>query len=179
MYNNFVLLGPKSDPAGISGVDPAKSLAMIAAGKHTFLSRGDDSGTHQRELELWKLNGSRPDWPNYLEVGQGMGSTLMMADEKQAYVLSDIGTYLNFKEKIEIVPLSTESELLRNPYAVLAVNGSKSPLIQTKLANQFIEFLISKPTQAAIAGYQVAGQQLFYPTRLTERSEAGTESTGE
>lgn len=179
MYNYFVLVGPPSDPAGVSGSDPVDAFKMLANEKHTFLSRGDDSGTHKRELAIWSKLGGRPDWSNYLEVGQGMGATLMMADEKQAYVLSDMGTYLKLQTKLDLRPVSANSDILRNPYAVIQVNGEKSPLINADLADRFVEYLLSGPAQQTIANYQVAGQPLFFPTRLSENGIADIRSTGE
>jgi tungstate transport system substrate-binding protein len=166
MYNDFVLLGPQDDPALIRDIDPVEALTRIAERGQRFVSRGDDSGTHKRELSLWEQSGGRPEWEDYIESGQGMGPTLIMADEKQAYVLADMGTYLNFRDKIELVPLAAPAENLRNPYAVIVVNPDKHEKVNDKLANALVDFLIADDAQRLIAGYQVAGQQLFYPTRI-------------
>jgi tungstate transport system substrate-binding protein len=166
MYNDFVLLGPKDDPATIRDVEPIEALKNIATGKHRFISRGDDSGTHKREMALWKQAGGRPAWHDYIESGQGMGPTLVIADEMQAYVLADMGTYLNFKDKIEIVPLAAAAASLRNPYAAIVVNPAKHEKIDERLANAFVDFLISVDAQRLIGDYRVGGQQLFHPTRL-------------
>ena len=166
MYNDFVLLGPPSDPAKIRDLDPVKGLQKIAAGKHTFVSRGDDSGTHKQELGLWKMAGGRPEWDNYLESGQGMGPTLVIADEKRGYVLADRGTYLSFRDKLELVPLAAAAKCLRNPYAAIVVNPDKHPKINARLANTLVDFLISDEGQRLIAGYKISGQQLFHPTRI-------------
>jgi len=166
MYNNFVILGPPNDPAEIRDVDPIESIKKIAAADAIFISRGDDSGTHKRELSLWEEAGKQPDWANYFESGQGMGPTLTMADEKQGYVLADMGTYLNLKEKIVLVPLAAADDSLRNPYAAIVVNPTKNDKVKSDLADQFVDYLISKETQQLIAEFKVADQQLFTPTRL-------------
>ncbi len=169
MYNDFVLLGPEEDPAKVRNVDPIEALKMIADGKCKFVSRGDDSGTHKREMSLWEKAAVEPAWDDYLESGQGMGPTLVMADEMQAYVLADMGTYLNFRESMDLVPLATSAESLRNPYAAMVVNPDKHEKIDLELANALVDFLISDETQRRIAGYQIAGQQLFYPSRLDSK----------
>lgn len=162
MYNYFTVLGPPDDPAGIADKDPIDALKSIADGSHRFISRGDDSGTHKRELALWKEAGGRPEWQGYLESGQGMGATLVMADEKQAYVLTDRGTYLNFKTKVDLVPLVAESELLLNTYSAIVVDASKHEKINAKLAEKFADFLTSEKTSRAIVEYTLAGQPLFH-----------------
>lgn len=166
MYNDFVLLGPQDDPAHIRDVDPIEALKKITAGAHRFISRGDDSGTHKRELALWEQAGGRPEWDGYVESGQGMGPTLVMADEMQGYTLADMGTYLNFKDKVELVPLAAAAASLRNPYAVIVVNPAKHERINAKLANALVDFLISAEAQRLIGDYRVGGQQLFHPTRV-------------
>lgn len=167
MYNEFTILGPSDDPARIRGDGPIDALKKIAGGKHRFISRGDNSGTHQRELALWKQAGGRPSWDAYIECGQGMGPALVMADELRAYVLTDLGTFSNFRDKIGLVPLSATSENLRNPYAVIVVNPAKHENTNERLADAFAEFLISAKAQRLIEEYQLAGRPLFYPTRLT------------
>ena len=131
--------------------------------------RGDDSGTHRRELRLWKAGGGRPEWNGYLETGRGMGPTLITADEKRGYLLADIGTYLKFKHKIELVPLAAADVKLRNPYAAIVVNPAKHEKINAPLARAFVDYLVSEPAQRQIASYRVAGQQLFRPTRLDDK----------
>lgn len=168
MYNDFLLLGPANDPAEIRDVDPIESLRRIANGKHRFVSRGDQSGTHMRELQLWELNSGRPTWDDYIETGQGMGPTIVMADEMQCYVLADAGTYFKFKNRISLVALSAMHECMRNPYSVIAVNPEKHAKINESLANDFLDFLISETTQNAIDAYQLSGQQLFHSARLSE-----------
>ena len=166
MFNDFVLLGPEDDPAEIRGIEPIEALKRIAAQGSGFVSRGDDSGTHKRELSLWQQAGGRTAWEGYLESGQGMGPTLVIADEKQSYVLADMGTYLNFSDKIALVPLAAAAESLRNPYAAIVVDPGKHEKINEKLANALVDFLLSDEAQRLIAGYRIAGRQLFHPTRL-------------
>ena len=168
MYNGFALLGPENDPAEIRDVPPSEALKRIAAGKREFFSRGDDSGTHQREVLLWKQAGGRREWGGYLEVGQGMGPTLLMADQKRGYTLADMGTYLKFKEKIDLVPLVVGAESLRNPYAAVVVNARKHEAINARLAGALVDYLISPETQRRIAAYRIAGRPLFTPTRLDD-----------
>lgn len=167
MCSEFVLLGPGDDPAQIRDCEPLEALQRIAKTKQRFVSRGDDSGTHKREMDLWDASGGRPVWEAYLECGQGMGPTLMMADQKQTYVLADMGTYLMFREKIELVPLVAGAECLHNPYAAIVVNSEKHSKINASLANAFVDFLVAAETQQLIAGYRVSNQQSFYPTRLS------------
>jgi tungstate transport system substrate-binding protein len=166
MFNSFVLLGPPADPAEVRQLDAVAALPKIAATGATFISRGDDSGTHKRELALWQQAGGRPAWPEYLESGQGMGATLVMADEKRGYTLSDEGTYLKFRDKVELVPLTARSESLHNPYAVITIDPSKSNLVQAELADRLLDFLLSEEAQRTIADHRVEGEQLFTPTRL-------------
>lgn len=166
MYNTFEILGPVADPAGVRGKEPVTALARIADAQCRFVSRGDDSGTHKREVKLWDLGAGRPEWDGYLESGQGMGATLTMADQLNAYVLADRGTYLRFKGRIELVPLLVSDDQLRNRYSVLAVHPSKHPRVNGKLADLFVNFLIEPGTQEQIAKHKLHGEQLFYPLRL-------------
>lgn len=166
MQNEFLLLGPASDPAGVRGKTPSDAFRAIAAGGHKFLSRGDESGTHQREISLWKAAGGLVPWEKYIESGQGMGATLVMADELEAYVLTDRGTSLNFRERIELEPLVADSPELRNPYAVMIVNPETHQRVNAELAEAFVEFLLTPETQQAIGAYRIGGEKLFQPTRL-------------
>lgn len=168
MYNYFHLVGPADDPAKIESLKPAEALRRIADQEGVFLSRGDDSGTHKRELQLWESTGARPQWPGYIETGQGMGQTLIIADEKQGYTLSDRGSYLHFRDKISLVPLSTGSEEMRNPYAVIVINPNKHAAINADLADKFVNYLISEPTQHRIEEYQINGKSLFYPANYSD-----------
>ncbi len=166
MFNTFELLGPPSDPAKVRGLEVSAALQKIAVAGSAFVSRGDDSGTHKRELMLWKANKKLPDWNNYRESGQGMGATLTIADETSAYVLSDRGTFLNFQDRIDLVPLAVQSEALINPYGILVVNPEKHSAVRGSLANAFVNFLISPTAQQIIADYRLAGEALFTPHHL-------------
>ena len=168
MFNTFALLGPPSDPAGIRGVDVIEALRRIGATKQRFASRGDDSGTRKREMKFWKKAGGRPDWKDYVETGQGMGATLVVADQMEAYVLADRGTYLNFKGKIKLTPLNAPSDEMKNSYGMLVVNPQRHPRVQSKLANAFVDFVISEDGQRLIEEYTIDGEQLFHPLRLDD-----------
>jgi tungstate transport system substrate-binding protein len=167
MYNDFVIVGPEDDPAGIQGLaSAADAFAQIAAAEATFVSRGDDSGTHTKEKAIWSEAGIEPagDW--YVSAGQGMGAVLTLADEQQAYTLSDRATYLaRTLEGIDLVILVEGDPILFNPYGVIAVNPDKGPQIKLDLANTFIDWLISVPTQEKISefGVEQFGAPLFTP----------------
>lgn len=167
MYNDFIIVGPPSDPAGIKGMtNAAEALAAIAKAKAPFVSRGDESGTHTKEKSIWKAAGIEPagDW--YISAGQGMGDVLTMSDEMGAYTLSDRATYLAMKKEGLGLEIMVEGDqTLFNPYGVIAVNPAKSPKIRNDLANQFIDWIISLPTQELIAefGAKEYGQPLFTP----------------
>lgn len=168
MVNTFEILGPADDPGGVRELAPAAALQKLAEAKQRFVSRGDQSGTHQRELKLWQNGGGKPDWDGYVESGQGMGATLTMADQMNAYTLSDRGTYLKFKHKIGLVPLVGSSESLRNPYGIMVVNPQKHASVNDTLAHAFVDFMISRETQRLIRDYQIEGETLFSPLRLSE-----------
>jgi tungstate transport system substrate-binding protein len=170
MHNFFIIVGPQDDPAGVTGLPADKALQKIAAAGQVFVSRGDDSGTHKKELAIWKLSGERPDWDGYLEAGQGMGPTLVIADEKNAYVLTDEGTWLKRRNDFRLKPVVEGDDQLRNPYAVMVVNPERHTAINSGLANTFADFLISEEAQRLIAGYQVNRQSLFHPDRLAAES---------
>ena len=174
MVNHFVIVGPPSDPAGVSGMAPAAAFGQIAAGGHTFVSRGDDSGTHRRELAIWQTVGEFEPWNAYLQVGQGMGATLQIADEKRAYTICDMGTFLNYRERIDLAPVSQPCDELRNPYAVIVVNPTKNNQLNTDLAERFVDFLISDTTQRQIACFRKNGQQLFRPLRIASETPPNT-----
>jgi tungstate transport system substrate-binding protein len=163
MHNTFELLGPPMDPASIKGLEATAALRRIAEAGAAFVSRGDNSGTHKKELELWTNAGGLTPWQRYFEAGQGMGRALIMANEKQAYVLADRGTYLAFRTKVELVPLSPSSENLNNPYGVLVVNGTKNSKVDSRRANAFVDFLVSTRAQRIIADFKVGGELLFVP----------------
>lgn len=191
MHNDFIIVGPASDKAAIKGVaEGADAVKKIAAAKATFISRGDDSGTHAKEQELWKGSGLKledavstmekggkqieiksvhpaasSDW--YLSVGQGMGKTLTIADEKQAYTIADRGTYIKYKFGRE-VPVNLEilcegGSQLANPYGVIPVNPQKHPHVKAELAEQMAQWLVSAKGQQVIADYKLHGKQLFFP----------------
>lgn len=190
MHNDFILVGPAADTAKIKGTaEGADALKKIAAAKATFISRGDDSGTHAKEQELWKASGlalenatstmekdgkaieiksvhpaASSDW--YLSVGQGMGKTLTMADEKQAYTLADRGTYIKYKYGRE-VPINLEilcegGNQLANPYGFIPVSQAKHPHVKSELADQMAKWLVSAKGQQVIADYKLHGKQLFF-----------------
>ena len=167
MYNDFVVIGPKADPAHIAGgKDVADSLRKIAAAKAAFVSRGDRSGTHEAELRLWKeagvdLAASKGDW--YREIGQGMGAALNMASSSNAYLLSDRGTWLSFKNRGELTVLTEGDRRLFNQYGVMLVNPAKHASVKVKDGEAFIDWLISPDGQKTIADYKVGGEQLFFP----------------
>lgn len=167
MYNDMVVVGPEEDPAGVKGMtNAADAFEMIAASESTFISRGDDSGTHVKEKSIWSAAEIEPteDW--YISAGQGMGETLTMTEELQAYTLSDRATYLaRVKEGLTLKILVEGDPILFNPYHVIAVNPAKNPGIKADLANQFIEWLVSVPTQELISQYGAVdfGQPLFTP----------------
>jgi tungstate transport system substrate-binding protein len=167
MYNDFVIVGPADDPIGIQGMASAtEAFAQIAATQSTFISRGDDSGTYTKEKAIWQAAGVEPSGDWYVSAGQGMGEVLTMANEQQAYTLSDRATYLaRTLEGIELVILVEGDSILFNPYGVIAVNPDKGAQIHAELANQFIDWLISLPTQEKIGQFGVNqfGAPLFTP----------------
>jgi tungstate transport system substrate-binding protein len=163
MYNDFVILGPAADPAGIAGMkDAAAAMTKIAAAKATFVSRGDQSGTNVKEKELWADAGIKPAGAWYLEAGQGMGEVLTMADQRQGYTLSDRATFLAYKGKIDLKVLTEGDKRLFNPYGVIAVNPAKYPHTKFQLAEKFIDYLVSPEGQGVIEGYHRSGAQLFF-----------------
>ncbi len=167
MYNTFEILGPSDDPAGIRDLDPASALQKIYKGGYRFVSRSDDSGTRKRELQLWQSADGLTVWPEYIETGQGMGATLTIADEMQAYVLADRGTFLNFQEKVDLVPLVSGSPDLENPYGVIVVKVAEHSMAHGTAADRLADYLISPQAQSLIRDYQVQGESLFYPIHLS------------
>ncbi len=198
MHNDFVILGPASDPAGIKGMkDAAAALKKVAAAKAKFISRGDDSGTHTKEQYLWKATslplvqqsqsivkkGKKKDvvstkpaesasW--YYSIGQGMGKTITFADEKQGYVLADRGTYIKYKygkqPAIELDVLCEGDELLANPYGIIPINPQTHVHVQHDMAVKFAEWLIAPKGQKMINDYRLMGKQLFYPDAINMAS---------
>jgi tungstate transport system substrate-binding protein len=164
MYNDFVIVGPHADPAGIRGMrDPLAALKQIRQKGAIFVSRGDDSGTNKKELGFWKKLGLDPKGPAYLAIGQGMGQTLTVTAEKQGYTLTDRATYATYKDKTGLEIMVEGDKALLNPYGVIAVNPKKYPGVNYRGAMDFIEWLTSDQGQAAIAAYKPKGQQLFFP----------------
>jgi tungstate transport system substrate-binding protein len=167
MYNDFVLIGPKSDPAGIKRMkDVGAALKAIMAKGALFVSRGDRSGTHIAEINLWKASGvdiEKEKGPWYKSIGQGMGAALNTAGASNAYVLSDRGTWISFKNKGDLVIAVEGDKRLFNQYGVMLVNPAKHPNVKKDLGQQFIDWLVSPEGQKAIADYKINGEQLFYP----------------
>lgn len=165
MYNDFVVIGPKSDPAGVKGKDVETALKTIKAKGAPFISRGDKSGTHAAELNLWKASGidvEKDHGPWYKAIGQGMGAALNTAGASAAYVLSDRGTWINFKNKGDLAILVEGDKRLFNQYGVMLVNPAKHANVKKELGQQFIDWLISGEGQKAIADYKINGEPLFF-----------------
>ena len=163
MYNDFVILGPKVDPAMINGSkDAVEAMTKIATSSSTFVSRGDDSGTHSREKQLWKKAGVVPagDW--YLEAGRGMGEVIVMAGERQGYTLSDRGTYIAYAKKTPLQIVVEGDKGLHNPYGVIMVNPAMHSHVKVGLANKFLDYLTSEQAKQLITGFRKGGKQLFY-----------------
>jgi tungstate transport system substrate-binding protein len=167
MYNDFVLIGPTSDPAGIKGMkDVGAALKAVMTKGAAFISRGDRSGTHIAEINLWKASGidiEKEKGPWYKSIGQGMGAALNTASASNAYVLSDRGTWISFKNKGDLVIEVEGDKRLFNQYGVMLVNPAKHPNVKKELGQQFIDWLVSPEGQKAIANYKINGEQLFYP----------------
>ena len=163
MYNDFVIVGPKSDPAGIRGKNVIRSLEKIAEKKAPFVSRADKSGTHAAELRFWKDAGIEPRGAWYRETGSGMGPTLNTAAGMGAYALTDRGTWISFANRGDLVVLCEGDKRLFNQYGVMLVNPTKHPHVKREAGQKFIDWLISPEGQRAIAEYRIDGQQVFFP----------------
>lgn len=164
MYNDFVLVGPASDPAGVRGShDVAAALKRIAAAEAAFTSRGDHSGTHKAEVRLWEQAGGRPQGAWYRETGSGMGPTLNTASAMAAYALTDRGTWLNFGNRGDLEILVEGDKRLFNQYGVILVNPERHPHVKADEGRAFIGWLVSEAGQSAIAAYRIDGEQLFFP----------------
>jgi tungstate transport system substrate-binding protein len=167
MYNDFVLIGPRSDPAGVAkSKDIVAALRTLKAKEQSFISRGDRSGTHLAELKLWKDAGidiekDKGAW--YKAIGQGMGAALNTAAASDSYVLADRGTWLSFKNKGDLAIVVQGDKRLFNQYGVMLVNPAKHPHVKKDLGQQFVDWLVSPEGQRAIAGYKIGGEQLFFP----------------
>jgi len=164
MYNDFVIVGPKDDPAGVKGMkDAVAAFGKIAGAQAPFASRGDNSGTHAEERRLWKAAHIVPAGAWYRETGSGMGATLNIASAMNAYALTDRGTWLSFKNRGALAILVEGDARLFNQYGIMLVNPVKHPHVKKALGQAFIDWTVSPAGQAAIAAYRIAGQQLFFP----------------
>ncbi|RDI72101.1 substrate-binding domain-containing protein [Halopelagius longus] len=174
MFNDFVVVGPEDDPAGINGMSSAtKAFTTIAETQSTFVSRGDDSGTNKKELNVWAESGVEPSGKWYREIGKGMGDTLVQASQSGAYTLADRGTYLSMKNEVNLTihvqgPLKDGPTILKNPYGVIPVNPAKYGDANYQLAMAYVGFLTGPEGQALIDGYTANGSQLFFPNALAE-----------
>ncbi len=167
MHNDFVIVGPVEDSADVKNAQTAvEAMQKIAVSEASFISRGDDSGTHKKELQLWKQAETKPEGVWYTAVGQGMGAVLRIADEKQAYTLTDRGTLLAYSDKLAIKLLFAGDSAIFNPYHVMAVNPEKFKQVNYPLAKKYIDFLTGAQGQKLIADFKKAGQQLFYPDAI-------------
>ncbi len=165
-WNWFVLVGPRSDPAGVGGAaTAAEALRRVAASGATFVSRGDSSGTHMRELALWRAAGGLTRWPGYLETGQGMGMTLLVADERRGYTLSDAATLTAFRDRVDLVALRRREPALMNVYHVIEVNPAGRARVNAAGAHAFAEWITSPRGQDFIDGYRRGGEALFVAAR--------------
>ncbi|MDX1301801.1 substrate-binding domain-containing protein [Photobacterium sp.] len=169
MHNDFVVVGPDSDPAKITGgKDVVKALTRIASYNATFVSRGDDSGTHKKELNLWAQTTIEPDFGGYKAVGQGMGPTLNMASELQAYTMTDRGTWLAYQNKLDLRIMVEGDKRLFNPYQVILVNPSRYPDINYQGAKTFSDWLVNPKAKSMINNYKRQGHQLFVADAITQ-----------
>jgi len=163
MYNDFVIVGPKDDPAGIKGLTTSEAFEKLAENKKDqFISRGDNSGTHMKELSLWEKAGVKPEGDWYWAVNKGMGDTLIMTSEKLGYTLTDRGTYASMSDKLDLQVVIEGEESLLNPYGIIAVNPEKHPAVNYEGAMALIEFITSQEGKDIINGFKVNGQQLFF-----------------
>jgi tungstate transport system substrate-binding protein len=163
MYNDFVLLGPLDDPAGVGkSIGAPDAFRSIAAKGSPFISRGDESGTHQKEKEIWASAAISPRGSWYFEAGQGMGEVITMATQKRGYTLSDRGTYIAFRKKTDLVVLRQGDRNLWNPYGIIAVNPKKHAHVKYDLAMKLIDFVTGPEGRALIAGFKVGGEPLFF-----------------
>ncbi len=164
MYNDFIIVGPANDPAGINGIaDVAAALSRIGATRNLFVSRGDDSGTHKKELGLWAAADVKPDVPWYREVGQGMGRTLQIASELEGYTLADRGTWLAMRGKLSLQLLVEGDTRLFNPYGIIAVNPARYADVNYAGAMALIAWVTSVDGQGIVRNFEIDGQPLFKP----------------
>ena len=164
MHNDFVIVGPEADPAGLKNANNiVDAMSKLIEAKHVFVSRGDDSGTHKKEKSLWKMTGKEASGNWYLAVGQGMGVVLRIADDKEAYTLTDRGTYLAYKDKMKLRVMFENDPGLFNPYHVIMVNPEKHPHAKIEMARKYSDFIRSSEGQDLIRNFKVHGQILFHP----------------
>jgi tungstate transport system substrate-binding protein len=169
MYNDFVIVGPSDDPAGLRDAgDAAAAMAAIAGAEASFASRGDDSGTHVAEQNLWAAAGVEPAGGWYLSTGSGMGATLNTAAQVPAYALTDRGTWLSFENRGDLEIVFEGDDVLFNPYGIILVNPERHPHVKAEQGQAFIDWIISDAGQAAIASFTVGGEQLFFPSAASE-----------
>jgi tungstate transport system substrate-binding protein len=175
MYNDFIVIGPAEDPAGIKGQPAVEALKRIAAAQSRFASRGDKSGTHALELALWKQAGLEPKGSWYIESGQGMGQTLLVANERKAYTLTDRGTYLAFQKRVDLPILAEKDRVLLNIYSVMEVNPANGPRVNAAAGKAFADFMVSLEAQAVIKSFGVEkfGQPLFVPIAGQREEQVG------
>lgn len=167
MYNDFIILGPESDPAGIKGTkDATEALQKIAESESSFVSRGDDSGTNKKELSIWNQAGIKPEGRWYVETGQGMGASLNIANEKQAYILADRGTYLAYKGKLDLEIVTEGDPVLYNPYGIIPVNPGFHSHVNYQLAMALVGYITSQQGQNTINNYVKYGKKLFKPSAI-------------
>jgi tungstate transport system substrate-binding protein len=167
MYNDFVLIGPKADPASAKGKDITEALKKLSATNATFVSRGDKSGTHAAELRFWTMAAlADKKGGGYKECGCGMGPALNIASSTGAYVLADRGTWLNFKNRADLAILVEGDNKLFNQYGVMAINPAKHPHVKAVDAQKFVDWVVSPAGQSSIAGYKIGGEQLFFPNAV-------------
>ncbi len=169
MYNDFIIVGSPKDPAGIKEIDSLdEAFATIASGEHTFVSRGDDSGTHRKELVFWENAGVEPEGDWYLSVGKGMGDTLRMTDEKEGYTMTDRGTYLSLKDTLDLEIVLEGDPALFNQYGIMAVNPENFPHVKYESVLKLIDFMVSPEGQEIISSFQIGGEGLFFPGKGVE-----------
>ena len=175
MYNDFVVIGPADDPARVKGLKAAEALGRIAEASARFVSRGDKSGTHLLEQAIWKQAGVEPKAPWYIESGQGMGQTLLIANERKAYALTDRGTYLAFQKRVDLPILVEKDRPLLNIYSVMEVNPANGPRVNATAGKAFADFMLSPAVQAVIKtfGLDKYGQALFVPIAGQREEEVG------
>jgi tungstate transport system substrate-binding protein len=175
MYNDFVVIGSAEDPARIKGLPAAEALKRVAAGAARFVSRGDKSGTHALELALWKQAGIEPKGSWYVESGQGMGQTLLVANERKAYALTDRGTYLAFQKRVDLPILVEKDRALLNIYSVMEVNPANGSRVNAAAGKAFADFMLTPETQAVIKifGVEKFGQPLFVPIAGQREDQVG------